>query len=140
MSQGFKLRYDQLREGNPARPQPEPEAEPQAEREQPISDHAFYETDGSVRNLCLIWQDGRQILFNYAYLLPAEFYPGRDLNEIILNFSGYLVSLKGYMLEPLFIQLRDHRPRVIQAVDPRYITEGDPRESIVIEIQVAKPE
>lgn len=136
MSQGFKLRFDQLREGNPARPQPE--TEPEAG--QPASDPISHGTDGYARNLCLAWVDGRRMFFNYAYLISAEFYPAGDTNEIILNFSGYLVSLKGYFLESLFMDLLDHRPRIILAVDSRYVTEDDPRESIVIEIQVAKPE
>lgn len=99
MSQGFNLRFDKMRENNPASP------------EVPKSDSTLtdrYETPGYARNVCFVWPDGKGEFFNYAYLVAAKFNPGKDKNEITLLFSGYTVTLHGYALESLFMDFLDH--------------------------------
>lgn len=124
MNHGFKLRFDQMRESNPTH-----EQELQGE-----ANHA----PGSHRNLCLVWPDGRRAFFNYAYLIVGEFYPESDKNSILLNFSAYTVTLLGFGLEPLFMALLDHMPRLIEVSDERYILSKDQNKFIVTDITVEK--
>lgn len=113
MSHGFKLRFDQMRENSPAKTE--------AEQEPVLSgpDDTMHPL-GHARNLCLVWPDGKRAFFNYAYLISAHFDPGSDMNLITLGFSSQAVTLKGYGLELLFMELLDHLPRIITAFDPRY--------------------
>jgi hypothetical protein len=129
MSQDLKLRFDQMRNNNPAKPVVEKPSEPE---EGNRSSHAY----GNVRNLRLVWPDGKQSFFNYAYLIRADFSPGDELNMIHLGFSGHDITIKGYGLEALFEQLVDHLPRTITAIDPRYIPVEPVNEIIVIDIQI----
>lgn len=91
---------------------------------------------GHARNLCLVWPDGRRAFFNYAYLVSADFDPNSEVNIITLCFSSQNVILKGYGLEALFMQLLDHLPRIIAAIDPRYIPVETGSESIIISIEM----
>lgn len=124
MNQGFKLRYDQLRENDPTGPEPETGA----------GVTEFYPSSGHTRNVCLVWPDGQRAFFNYAYLVAGEFEPNDEKNLIKLSFSSHKVSLKGYSLETLFMALFDHLPRIITAIDPRYVLEEDKTREVVIEI------
>lgn len=128
MSQGFKLRFDQMRESNPTGDDNSPgtvEAD-------------YYQQTGYVRNLCFVWPDGRRMFFNYAYLVAAEFDPGHETNIIKLSFSSHTLFAKGYSLEGLFMALLDHLPRLIRATDPRYVLDEDKTNAVVTEIQVEK--
>lgn len=124
MSQGFKLRFDQMREGNPAAP-PDAEAE-------------SFPTPGYARNLCLAWPDGRRAFFNYAYLVAGEFRPDGETNLIRLEFSGYTVSLKGYRLDSLFAALLEHLPRLVVASEARYAAVEDEGAATVVEMLVER--
>eukprot|EP01031_Cornospumella_fuschlensis_P001151 gene1151-1443_t len=128
MSHGFKLRFDQMREGNPAKPESEQEPVPGG------SDDTTHPV-GHARNLCLVWPDGKRAFYNYAYLISAELDMSGEVNQIRLAFSSQAVLLKGYSLEALFMQLFDHLPRIITAIDPRYI-KTESTESIVVAIQI----
>ncbi|WP_149242241.1 hypothetical protein [Dyadobacter sp. 32] len=129
MSQDLKLRFDQMRNNNPAKPVVEKPAEPE---EGNRLSHAY----GNIRNLRLVWPDGHQSFFNYAYLIRADFSPGDDLNIIHLGFSGQDIKIKGYGLEELFEKLVDHLPRTIAAIDPRYIPVEPVNEIIVTDIVI----
>jgi len=85
-----------------------------------MSSYFFSET-ASTRNLRLIWLNGRGSFLNYAYLVGGEIRLGEEYNEILLNFSGQIVSLKGYALQMLYNDLAEHLPTVIFETDPRYI-------------------
>ncbi|QMW01693.1 hypothetical protein [Spirosoma foliorum] len=130
MNQGFKLRFDQMRDSNPT----DPEA-----GLKPV-DQEFYQTSGHTRNLCFIWPDGRRMFLNYAYLLAGEFEPDSDKNSIKLSFSSHTVLLQGFSLDALFMALLDHLPRLIVAIDPRYVLKDDAKEAVVIEITVEQKE
>ena len=139
MNQDFKLRFDQMRNNNLGKPEADKPMEPE---DKEVGLHGY----GNVRNLCLVWPDGRQTFFNYAYLIRADYHPGDEFNTIHLGFSGQDITIKGYGLEALFLQLVDHLPRTIAAIDPRYVpVERDDEttekeEIIVIDIQLETPQ
>jgi hypothetical protein len=128
MNQGFKLRFDQMRESDPSNVDAPLSQSLETQHLQP----------GYGRNLGLVWPDGRCMFVNYAYLLAGEFEPNQEKNQIKLSFSSYTVLLEGYSLEPLFMALLDHLPRLITATDPRYVLEEDKTDAIVIAITVEK--
>jgi len=128
MSQGFNLKFDRMRENIPANTDGVNQGNPDR-----------YDTPGYTRNVCFVWPDGKRMFFNYAYLLAAEFNPREDMNEIKLEFSGQTVSLKGYGLEGLFMELLDHLPRVVMAVDERYVSKTN-HSSFVQNIYIKKNE
>ena len=127
MNQGFKLRYDQMRDGNPT-------ATP-SENSQTVENSPF-DTASHVRNVCLCWLDGRRLFLNYAYLVSGEFTPGDETNTIKLGFTSHNVTLQGYGLDMLFTELLDHSPRFIHQVDPRYLETEVSQREIVVTIEV----
>lgn len=127
MSQGFKLRYDQMWESNPTK---------EDGSIQPEGSNPFYLPSSHARNLCLTWLDGKKMFLNYAYLTVADFDPGEDLNSIRLMFSSHNVLIKGYGLAILFDQLMEQLPRTITVVDPRYHPLTEEVQVIVWEISV----
>lgn len=129
MNREFKLRFDQMREGNPAKP--EDSGSPETESETgPLS--------GYTRTLCLIWPNGRRFFLNYAYLLAGELKIVGEKNEILLYFSSHTVMLRGYGLKTLFSELLEQGPRRIRAADERYVTAEDANGSTVIDMDVQK--
>jgi hypothetical protein len=128
MNQGFKLRFDQMRESDPT----------SANASSGMTSESVYAQPSSARNLCFVWPDGRQLFLNYAYLIAGEFEPNSDKNLIRLNFSSHTVLLHGFSLDKLFTALLDQLPRQIVAVNPRYRLEEDVATSLVVEIIVEK--
>lgn len=109
MNRSFRLRFDQMREGNPTRSDEEGEA--------PLSTAALQERP---RNLGVIWPDGRQYFFAYAYLVAGEFKGNGENNVVQLQFSAHLVTIQGYGLEPLFLDIMEQTIRWIVVQDERY--------------------
>ncbi|MVM34456.1 hypothetical protein GO755_30780 [Spirosoma sp. HMF4905] len=130
MDQGFKLRYDQMRESNPTG----------SEALSGSVEVQQYQQSGYARNICFAWPGGRRMFFNYAYLVAAEFDPGHETNMVKLFFSSHTVLVKGYSLDSLFMALLDHFPRLVKATDLRYVLAEDKTEAVVIEIHVEKKE
>lgn len=130
MNQGFKLRFDQLRENDPTGTSPETGA----------GMNELYASPGHTRNVCLVWPDGRRTFLNYAYLVAGEFQPNSEQNLIRLSFSSHSVVLHGYGLEALFMALLDHLPRIIVATDPRYMLDEDKTKAVIVEITIEKNE
>ncbi|MEJ7659601.1 MAG: hypothetical protein WKG07_08225 [Hymenobacter sp.] len=120
-----------MRENNPTKPN-----DPLA----PLLQNTAYETPGHARNLCFIWPDGKQHFINYAYLVGGELTTGGETNVVILNFSAYTVTLKGYRLEQIFHALLDHLPRCVTVMDKRYSDSIDEDQSVVTDISVVKSE
>lgn len=109
-------------------------ADPHAD---PVADGLLlHEADSTVRNLCLVWADGRRAFFNYAYLVVCDLTLQDDINALVLSFGSYTVLLKGYYLASLFDALLEHRPKIITAINSRYLTRSDSTDSVVIEIVV----
>ena len=96
----------------------------------------LHETESHARNLCLVWPDGRRMFLNYAYLMAGEFDPEPEKNVIQLRFSSCTATLQGYSLEPLFLALLDHLPRLIQATDERYVLEEDRNQPVVVQMTI----
>lgn len=125
MNQGFKLRFDQMRESDPT-----------SVDEAGQDTAQLYTTAGHIRNVCFAWPDGKKAFFNYAYLIATEFEPNAEQNLIKLNFSSHQVSLSGYGLEPLFMALLDQLPRLVTAIDDRYALAVETQSPLVVAIQV----
>ena len=97
----------------------------------------MHENDSGVRNLCLVWEDGRRAFFNYAYLVSVDLVVTDPVHMMRLCFSGQIVTLKGYRLGMLFDLLLEHSPRTIVASNPRYYRVEETEESFVIDIVVS---
>ena len=122
MNPDFRLHYDRLRENDPTKPGNEANEA-----------GTFYDAPGHAHNLCLVWPDGKRQFLNYAYLVGGTFTPGEEINEIMLNFSAYTVTIKGYSIESLFTALLDQTAKKILQMEQRYATAGT---SSVLEIVV----
>lgn len=129
MSQGFKLRYDEMRENDPTKG---------SNASKPSGENDYYDSPGNARSLCLVWPDGKRAFLSYAYLVSGEFTPASEKNVIILNFSSHTLTLKGYGLEQLFMALLDHLPKIIVASDPRYVLNDNLKEVLVLDILVVE--
>lgn len=127
MSQGFKLRYDQMREEDSSQPEMNSED---------LEAGQIYRAAGHARSLCVVWPDNTRMFFNYAYLVSGSFSSGDDKNIITLQFSGHTVKLMGFGLETFFMQLLEHTPRIIIAIDERYIMQDPTQEAVVTDIVV----
>jgi len=123
MNRSFKLRFDQMKEGNPAEGEPQASALPEEEFIRPL-------------NLCLVWPDGKRFFLSYSYLIAGEFMTGGEQNEITLFFTAYTVVLKGYELEPLFLMLSDHLLSQVVVTEARYTTSKDTGLPMVTEMRV----
>lgn len=123
MNHGFNLKYNQMKDSNPA------------DSSDPALDQSF-ESQGHARNICFIQSDSHCQFLNYAYLVSGEFLP-QD-NTIILSFTSHTVILKGIHLKALFTDLQFHIPRQIACTDSRYNTLSEKESSIVNEIQIIK--
>lgn len=129
MSQGFKLRYDQIREGDPGKTSTPPST---------TNHNEIYDISGHARSLCLVWPDNTRMFFNYAYLISGAFSDTEEKNLITLNFSGHSIQIKGYGLEGIFMSLLEHIPRIIIATDERYVTNDVNQDAVVTEMYVEK--
>jgi len=127
MNRSFKLRFDQMKEGNPAEGEPQASALPEEEFIRPL-------------NLCLVWPDGKRFFLSYSYLIAGEFNPEGETNQIQLYFTTYRVSLKGYGLETLFLALLEQLPHQLMAIEPRYVVSEEALDGTIIEIIVEKTE
>ncbi len=96
----------------------------------------LHDNGSTVRNLCLVWPDGRKAFFNYAYLVTGDLSIQNEVNTLVLSFGSYTVLLKGYRLSPLFDVLLEHGPKTIIAVNPRYVPISSRQDSVVVEIIV----
>jgi len=131
MSQGFKLRYDQMRENDPTRSNTASRSE---------GENDYYDSPGNARSLCLVWPDRKRVFLSYAYLVSGEFTAASEKNVIVLQFSSHTLTLKGYGLEPLFMALLDHLPKIIVAADPRYVLKDNLKDVLVMDMVVEKSE
>lgn len=127
MNRNFKLRFDQMKEGNPAEGEPQASALPEEEFTRPL-------------NLCLVWPDGKRFFLNYSYLVAGELDLEGEHNQIHLHFTAYDVLLKGYGLQDLFMALLEQWPAQLMAIEPRYVVSGEALDGTIIEISVEKRE
>ena len=95
-----------------------------------------HEDESQVRNVCFVWEDGRKAFFNYAYLVAGDLSVQDGINALVLSFGSYTVLLKGYNLASLFDALLEHSPKIITAINPRYLTQQESQNCTVVEIIV----
>jgi len=86
----------------------------------PPVDSASYDYASDVRNVCFVWQDGRRMLFNYAYLVSVELDIQKPENCITVCFTSQTIILHGYNLVTLFDLFMNHIPKIITATQSRY--------------------
>lgn len=126
MSQSFKFKFDQMREGDPTH-------NSGADDGTDAQSEAYY-GQGNTRNLCFAWLDGRRVFLNYAYLVSCDYLP--DENTITLTWTTHTVTIKGFSLHILFDELMLHLPRQIVCTDPRYNATAEKGKPIVNEIHI----
>jgi hypothetical protein len=124
MNQKYKLKFDELWENNPTKKDTE------EEKKQSFPTHSH------ARNLCIVWEDGKRMFLNYAYLISGELLP--DDSTLILTFTTHTVQLKGNRLETLFEEFTGHLIKQIACTDERYNATLDNDEIIINEINVSK--
>ncbi|KAA2241533.1 hypothetical protein F0L74_16695 [Chitinophaga agrisoli] len=105
MSQSFRFKYDQMREGDPT-------------QQNKSSENDSYSMESHVRNVCFVWLDGRRVFLNYGYLVSGDYDPVEG--RIVLAFTSHVLTLTGIHLESLFYEFMQHVPRQIICTDPRY--------------------
>ncbi len=125
----LKLKYDKARKTDTAKQNEEKKSEPK-------DDIELYDSPSNARNLCLVLSDGKQVFFNYAYLISGEYFPNE--NNIRLAFTTHLILLKGHSLESLFDSLCNHEPKRLIVVAERYLEVGQNNEGLITEITVEK--
>lgn len=123
MSQGFRLRFDQMRESNPT------QSDATA---QPSESNPFWDRP---RNLGLVWPDGRRYFLSYAYLIAGECKSNGTNTVIQLQFSAHVVTLLGYGLDELFLDLVEQRVRWIVVQEERYQA-LDEAQAVVMDVQI----
>lgn len=129
MSQNFKLKYDQMRDSNPTKPEAEPDHHLK-EVEQ------FYPEEGKTRHICFVWRDGKRKFMNYSYLVSGDYLP--DESIITLTFTTETFILKGVNLEVLFYDIMQQWVRQVTCVDQRYNVVGEDQKFVVNEIEITK--
>ena len=126
MNHGFKLKYNEMQENNPAHKEGE-------EKAAKVYDDKYAEP-GHVRNLCFVWLDGKRTFLNYSYLMSGEYSP--EENTIQLMFTTHAVVLKGVNLGELFYDVMSQMARQIVCTDARYNIIGVSENPVVNEINM----
>lgn len=111
MSQDFKLKFDSMKDSNPA-------VHEKALQKEAGEENEYYPASGNSRNLCFVWADGKQMFLNYAYLISGEL--NSENSSIELWFSTHRVSIKGSRIELLFELLSHQILKKITCGDERY--------------------
>jgi len=123
MSQNYKLRFDQMKENSPG----------QSGSASQEDTSAFYTSEGSIRNFCLVWKDGNMDDFPYSYVVHTQFRIGEEKNMMIIELPSKLITLSGYGLTTLFLAFKKQLPQFIYQIDERYAEEA---ETVVTDIQI----
>lgn len=75
-------------------------------------------SESGVRNVRFVLLDGQHIFLNYNYLVAGEFFS--EDKKIVLHFTTHIITLQGYNLERLYLDLMMHLPKTIIAINDRY--------------------
>jgi len=124
MNQKFNFKLDELLQGNPSKV------------DENYSCYKKFETQGNIRNLVLIWPDGKEKNCNYAYLVTTEYLP--EEGKITLFFTSETIVITGVNLTELHHDLRYQLLEEIIAIDKRYATTLPNNESVVFDITVSE--
>ena len=123
MSQGYKLRFDQMKESDPT------ELKQSPTHDEPST----YPSDSSSRELCLVFKDGTMDFIPYSYIVYKKFRMSNEKNSITIELPTKVITLSGYGLLELVQSISRQIPRTIYQIDERYASPGD---SAVTEIVV----
>lgn len=128
MSQGFRLKYDQMREGNPTKEESTESGSRTFDESYPEASHA--------RCICFAWQDGKRMFLNYSFLVSGEYFP--EENSITLIFTSQTLTMKGVNMEGLFYSIMHQLTKQITCTDVRYNLIGEGEKFSVNEILIKK--
>lgn len=128
MSQEFKQRYSEMREGDPTA---------SIKISGTVSENLdYYVQPGSFRNVGFIWPNGNRLFLSYAYLVGAEYTINDATNHLILHFTSYKVNIEGYRLKELYLLLMEQRVKTISVIDERYLIDESRVDGTVIQLTV----
>ncbi|ASZ13264.1 hypothetical protein KTO58_08005 [Chitinophaga pendula] len=127
MSQGFKFKFDQMREGNPTH------GGASSGDGSDAQDEAYF-AGSNVRNVNFVLANGDEVFLNYAYLVSCRYFIGE--NKIVMTFTSDAVTLTGIHMKNLHADLRRHIPEQIVCSDPRYNATTEKDKPVVNEIHI----
>jgi hypothetical protein len=119
MNQNFKLKYDQLKEGDPTKD---------------AQDNS-YVRESNARNVCFVLSEGKMKAMNYSYLVSIEY--DETKGEIVLSFTSDIVTLAGVHLKELFFEFMEHRPRIVEAKEERYNSLEETEKPLINKIRIS---
>ena len=121
MSQGFRLRFDEMRESDPTGTSPAGDAGSLA----PSGELDHYAQAGQMRNVCFVWPDGRRLFLSYSYLVSAQLGASEGMQQIRLGFTSHTLVLTGLRLLPLYAALMEQRALHVRETELRYAEIGE---------------
>lgn len=124
MSQGLKLKFFEMLEGDPTKSVANPGV-----------DQSRYGEPGHGRHVCFIWPDGRQFFLNYSHLVTGEYLP--EPETILLTFTSHIVKITGLRLQHLLYDLLQSLPRYVLCVEERYRDIAEETAPFVSGIEIA---
>lgn len=116
MSQNFKLKFDEMKENDFDKSKSE-----QVEN---------YSAPGH----CFIQPDGVMFFLKFTYFIAAKY--SSDDACIILEYTSYIVTIKGSALKNLFYELISHTPKTVTCSNERYSELFDKSDYIIKQIIV----
>lgn len=93
-----------------------------------------FDTPGTTRNVCFVTQQGEIAAYNYAYLVTFKLLTEGIKNSLLLKFSSFNVTLKGYHLHLLFDMLTTGTLQLISTKKETHLPLHQADEAIVTEI------
>lgn len=85
----------------------------------------------------VIWTDGSEQAFAYAHLSKLTYALTEDANVVEAGFSKERLTIKGYQLHQLYLDLINHTASQIVVKDERYTQlPSENQEPYVIEVEV----
>ena len=112
-------RIQQLKESDPTR-----------------SDNSDSWEGSSINGLLICWDDGSKMIFYYGFLISVTLRIQAECNVIVMKFTSQIVTLKGYLLNTLFMRFTHDKPSLIDVVNPRYLQTTNINKPIIIEATV----
>jgi len=121
MNRPFNLNFDRMRDNDPGKPDSTASVE-------------NYDQHAHVRKVTFVQLDGQRASIGYEFLIWNKYFP--DSNQIVLTFTGGIVTLTGINLSKLQDDFDQHLPRRIICMDERYNSISETEVPIVNRIEV----
>ena len=87
--------------------------------------NSFHDGITGEKELCLVWETGRNRSFVYRDYSGVDFHPEIDPLVLTLYFIGWAVTLKGYNLDRLAVRIVRDKPEIIAVQPERYAALSD---------------